>query len=397
MQKDYKYGILQISQEAKEAKKISGEVVNATIGSYYNDEGKFVGYSSVKDALKNLDDEEYFSYAPSDGGKTFSKAIKDWIYGDENLDQFGFSKVIATPGGTGALMMSVYNTAKHDEYFLLPNICWENYYTMALINNSKLLKYNYIKDNHFDFNDFYEKSEIVFNNQDTYVTILNDPCNNPTGYSLTEEEFNKVIDYLNSKQDKKIVFIFDIAYFDYSFDKAATDRKLKKLLEFNANVLVIIIFSASKALSSYGLRLGAALIYSKDEEKVLQNYNQSLTFSRSHWSNCCHPGISLMNQLFINKELKLLAREELSVCSNIIKRRVTLFTKEADEVGLKYYPFNGGFFISLPTEDPIAKFELLKKQNIYVIPLDFAIRVAICSIPYDQVKGLAKKLKDIVK
>jgi aromatic-amino-acid transaminase len=50
--------------------------------------------------------------------------------------------------------------------------------------------------------------------------LLNTPAHNPTGYSLTENEFDEVISFLNQcgKQNKRITFVIDPAYMDYVMD-----------------------------------------------------------------------------------------------------------------------------------------------------------------------------------
>jgi hypothetical protein len=69
---------------------------------------------------------------------------------------------------------------------------------------------------------------------------------------------------------------------------------------------------------------------------------------------------------------------------------------EARECDLKVYACNGGFFTSVPTTNPPFVYERLREQDIFLIPLETSIRVAICSIPLEQVKGLARKIKEAI-
>ena len=54
--------------------------------------------------------------------------------------------------------------------------------------------------------------------QKKVVAIINDPCHNPTGYSLSDDEWNAVIDVLNelSKQGP-VILLNDIAYIDFAY------------------------------------------------------------------------------------------------------------------------------------------------------------------------------------
>jgi len=80
-----------------------------------------------------------------------------------------------------------------------------------------------------------------------------------------------------------------------------------------------------------------------------------------------------------------------------LKERADIFVREAEEVNLPIYPYEEGFFITLKIDDQIVKNELhlkLKTLNIFFVNVYGGLRVAICSIPINKVKGLAKRVKD---
>lgn len=53
--------------------------------------------------------------------------------------------------------------------------------------------------------------------QNRLVIVINDPCHNPTGYSLSEDEWKKVISFLNEcSKTHAVVLLNDIAYIDFS-------------------------------------------------------------------------------------------------------------------------------------------------------------------------------------
>ena len=63
--------------------------------------------------------------------------------------------------------------------------------------------------------------------QDKLVMIINDPCHNPTGYSLTKEEWKEVVDFLNEcSKTHKVVLLNDIAYIDFAYGQGKGERVL---------------------------------------------------------------------------------------------------------------------------------------------------------------------------
>ena len=97
------------------------------------------------------------------------------------------------------------------------------------------------------------------------------------------------------------------------------------------------------------------------------------------------------NHLFKEKFLV-----ELNENKQILLKRINLFLKEAKEVGLKVFNSQGGFFLSVPCDNPPFVYEKLREQNIYIIPLQSSIRIAICSISVRETIGLARKIKDVI-
>ncbi len=49
------------------------------------------------------------------------------------------------------------------------------------------------------------------------VVIINDPCHNPTGYTMTKQEWKQILDGFNQLSEKgKIVLLHDVAYIDFN-------------------------------------------------------------------------------------------------------------------------------------------------------------------------------------
>ena len=66
--------------------------------------------------------------------------------------------------------------------------------------------------------------------------------------------------------------------------------------------------------------------------------------------------------------------------------------QEAGECGLPALPYNGGFFLSVPANDPQAVCNKLHDDLIFAVPLKMGVRVAACCVPEAKMHGVAAKV-----
>lgn len=395
---DLKYDILNIAAEAKKAKEKDCKIINATLGAFYNEEGKFKSYNTVKCIIDSLEDEKYYAYSPIDGGKDYHNAVLKWVFRncEKEFKALTNIRVVSTPGGTGAVFASLMESLNVDEEVLIADLCWEPYLDMVNFNKFKAKRYQmFNSDMKFNVNDCINKCNEIVLKQNKLVWILNDPCNNPTGYTIDLDEFKKIIEYI-STLTCPVYLIYDIAYGDYCLNNSDQHEKLKLLASLESNVTTFIAFSASKTFCTYGMRLGAQIIMSHDEERVLQIYSKSCEIGRTHWSNISTSGINMLVKLVNDATLHEKFRKELKLNKEILIKRINVFLDEANSVGLKVYKSNGGFFLNVPSLDPIGVYEKMKQKGAYVVPLETSIRIAVCSVSIDEMHGLASMLKEVI-
>lgn len=390
---------LQISVEAKLVKANNPNTIDATIGTFSNEDKSFLKFTTVNNIIKNLSDENFYAYAAVDGGKLYSDAVLEWCFQNTKNEVLSnlSHRVIATPGGTGAVSNAVFVSLDEGETLLLPNIYWGPYKGIANANSLVIEEYPFLINGKFNLEGFKQAADSIIAKQGKLVTILNDPNNNPTGYTLTLDEFQQLINYLNTCGGK-VSLIYDIAYIDYSvINRDAAREKFLLLKRINDNVIVSIAFSCSKTFSIYGLRTGAQIILGKNAGDVEELYDASVYLSRSRWSNVTKAGINMLSTLVLNAEHRNTFSKELAQIVELLSNRAKLFIEEADACGLDIYPYSGGFFITVISKDGNQLFELLKTKNIYCIPYPKAIRISISALSISEVKGLAAKIKEIEK
>lgn len=388
--------VLTIAGQAREAKAKNPNVIDATVGSLYDESGKMLEFSVVNKVIANMTYAEKYSYSTTDGGALFASGIMKWTLRgnyEEVLSKM-HCRVVATPGGTGAISSTMANYLNPGDTILIPHICWGPYSNMAYEHFCKVETYQMFDENDkFNLKQFKEKIASIKEKQGRVYTIINDPCQNPTGYFLSDEEWDEIIDYINEiSKDVPFILVYDMAYIDYSHKGIDGSRDVfKKFTRFNENVMVVSCFSGSKTFSLYGLRIGAAMCITKSKEASEDFFYATEYMARSSWSNTAKLGVSLVGKLMNDEDLTNEFLAEIKKSSQMLLDRSNLFLKEANDIGLKMYPYKSGFFVTIPC-DGFSVYERLKAKDIHVVPFKNAIRISLSAISLKEIKGLAQKL-----
>nr|WP_276926581.1 aminotransferase class I/II-fold pyridoxal phosphate-dependent enzyme [Faecalibaculum rodentium] len=389
--------VFAIVNKAKEAKKTYGEdaVTDATIGSLYTEAGELAALDCVFDSLKNLDNKVLASYAAGfTGNPDFRQKVIDWVLdGNSRL----YKEVIATPGGTGAVAMTIQECLDPGQTVVLPEIAWGSYNLMAQMNNLEVAKYSLFDGDRFNMDSFREVCTKTMEKQGKLVVVINDPCHNPTGYSMTREEWEKVIAFLNGCSKKcPVVLLNDIAYIDFAFGQKEAKKYFSVFDDISDNMAVVVAFSLSKSMTSYGMRCGAAILMAKNPEIVNQLKTVFEKDARATWSNVNNGAMAMFVDVLDNRLEDYDAERQKYVA--LLKERSEIFRNEADAAGLAYYPYREGFFVTLSMDNDLRDryHEALMENNIFTVKVNKGIRVAICSMPVAKVKGLAGHMKEIL-
>ena len=82
--------------------------------------------------------------------------------------------------------------------------------------------------------------------------------------------------------------------------------------------------------------------------------------------------------------------------SKTLTLRANTFLEESNKCGLKTLPFDCGFFVTIPCDNPEAVYEYLVKRKVHIIPMGKVVRVTISAIPVDVCKRLPKLIKEAI-
>lgn len=393
--------IFGINQKAKEmiTKEGADKVINATIGSLLDDEGNLVILSSVVEVLKGLTPIDYADYAPISGTPDFIKAIKKAAFG--SYIPKAYTEAIATPGGTGAIRNTIQNYSKRGDKVLTSDWFWAPYSTIAQDIERNIVTYT-LFDEKGSFNavSFENKVKELLAIQDGLVIILNTPAHNPTGYSFTLEDWNNIISIVKAATEspsKKITLLVDVAYVDYAGDEEEY-RKFYPLLEdLPANILVVIAYSLSKSYTMYGMRSGAMICMTADQE-IAEEFKSVCSFSsRGTWSNCNRAAMATLSSIYADESLLAKVTSERQGYCKMLVQRGKAFQNAANKAGLEIVPFDAGFFVSIPCQNPDAVGEELQKAGIFAVPLGKGLRVSVASLSEEVCKSLPESILKAIK
>lgn len=394
--KRLKDAIFGASAACAEAAKQYGadKVTNATMGVMMDDEGKLASIPTMERVFRSLSVEDYVRYAPIPGLPDYLEAVIDLTFADQKPE--GYTAAIATAGGTGAIHHAVANYAERGDKVLTSDWFWGTYNVICNECGCQLTNYAlFDENNNFNIADYTAKVDEIMKTQDSLLVIINTPAHNPTGFSLTEEDWDKVLDLTKkyAAQGKKMSILVDIAYIDYAGEKNETRKFMKKFGNLPANVFVMFAFSMSKGYTAYGQRTGALVAVSSSEEVITEFKEINKYTSRATWSNINRGAMTLLAKISADKETLAQFEKERDAFYQMIQERGMLFMKEAKECGLNALPYKGGFFLSVPAKDPQAVCDKLHEDLIFAVPLKMGVRIAACSVSAAKMKGIAAKVR----
>lgn len=388
--------ILKISKDAIAASKIYDDVINASIGMFYDEDKSIGGMPIVSQAIRLLPDEKILPYPAVDGGVEFKNNVISWVLGqyEKSIREQMFINACATPGGSGAIASIFAIYTKPGDSIFVSDIRWqyERFADRAKLN---IFEHKLFKGDNFDLDSFKKRLSELCAIQKQVIVIINDPCHNPTGFTLSETEFQEIINILNLFVNNDIIFLYDLAYLDFSHEKD-NRKKMTYLPQLKKHVMIILSFSGSKTFGAYGLRLGAAIGLSHDENKVNEFHKKCVNEARGSWSATPTVSIELLNH-FSKKENKDAFLKGLDHINTLVQQRSTSFIEQAKAIGLKTHPFRSGFYTVVLTPDPEKDYLKLAEHHLYAVPMSGGIRLALCSLSKQEIVGLPQKIKKILE
>jgi len=392
-------GILGQTAEAK------GTKLNATIGMACEDDGSVMALDTIAQNI-SIDKGDVFPYAPSFGKKEVRKKWKEMMLKKNPSLQTKISLPVVTSALTNGLSIAGYLFADPDTKIVLAEPFWGNYkLAFNVTYGTELVPSTLFNNGSMDVDgliDTLKKSEAK-------ILLLNFP-NNPTGYTPTNEEADKLVTELEKYvQDYQLVVLCDDAYFGLVYeDGVYTESIFSKLCNLHENLLAIKLDGCTKEEYVWGFRIGFITFGIKGGSKALYGALEDKAAGAVRGTSSNAPNISqaLLLKAFSSKGYD----EEKKEKSELLKERyskikIILSSHNEYEEYFTPLPFNSGYFMCLQLSDKLNAEEvrkhLLERYDTGLISIGNMIRVAFSSVGADKLQQIFDNLyttcKELVK
>lgn len=383
--------IFALNAEANARRNAGEPVINATVGALLDDQGQLVVLDTVMELYRRLKPAEIAPYAPISGDPAFLRALVQRYWPDLADPGVG----CATPGGTGALALSIRNFLEPGEAVLTLAPYWGPYATICAEQGVRLETFPLPEAGHtFDQADLEALFLELMHRQGRMLLWFNDPCHNPSGRCSSPIGRSRLLGALReAAKHGPVTLLLDLAYLEYAADPAEVDHALRDYAAFaeagsrDGNILVGATLSISKALTLYGARAGA-LVFPWTRDPALQ---AALSMScRGAFSNAPRAPQSLVMHLARDGKAQVRLNDEHRHWSQILESRARALSDALRSRKLAGVAWQGGFFVTLPARDPFLAAERLKALGVFVVPMKEGLRVGICGLRAEEAERFAE-------
>jgi aromatic-amino-acid transaminase len=389
--------VMELHHEASARRAGGRRCIDATLGVLVDDAGALVVLPAVAEAMRDTGPTDWAPYASSHGTDAFLEAVTADCLGPwPRLRERAVA--IATPGATGAIRSAFTAFLARGEACLTSSPHWGVYAAIASASERRLSTFELFEPNRqrFDVADFERQLARTVAEQRRALVLLNDPCHNPTGYTMRARDWAQVAVVLDRyAAAAPIGIVLDSVYSAFCPD--GSSGALRALEPLRDKLLLAVAWSASKSLTCYGLRVGALLAVAPDAAERKNVRNALAGHACGTWGNCNGGGLVAVTRLLTDPRLRRSVQSERRAHVDRLNARNALFHAAAVERGLVCPPCGGGFFTAVFVDDPRRVAATLRERGVYVVPMRASVRVALSAVPTGDVIALADELRAAVE
>lgn len=382
------HGILAQTAEAKSRK------INATIGVATEENHQLMTLAAIADKV-HIPADDVFNYAPS-GGKQKLREAWQSLMREKNpgLGDRTISLPVVTCGITHGLSLCGYLLIDTNDTIILPDLHWENYeFVFANNYGARFDTFPMFQRGAFHIDALRQK---LLSAGDKKIVLLNFP-NNPTGYTVTEEEAAQIIDAVGqaASQGKKIAVLLDDAYFGLVFCPGVYRQSLfAPLSKLHPNVLAVKIDGATKEEYAWGFRVGFITYGCQGMPKALYAALEEKTVGALRATVSNSPNIS--QSLILQALASATYRQDKQSKLEILRARYdavveTLHSHSEYADAFSALPFNSGYFMCVElhkADTEKVRQLLLQKYDTGVLALGNLLRIAFSSLAKNDIAKL---------
>jgi aspartate/methionine/tyrosine aminotransferase len=386
-----KRGILSQSAEAK------GSTINATIGTALNDDGSPMALASLQ-GLLNMPGSESFNYAPSPGRPEIRKAWKEMLVRkNPQLAGKSISSPIVTLALTHGLSMAGYLFVNPSDTVISPDLYWENYELIFKNAYHGAIETfpTFTGENGFNVEGL--RSCLLRQPAGKRIVILNFP-NNPTGYTVTIEEADRIRAVLIEAADagNDLVVIIDDAYFGLVFEPGILPESIFGLIaDSHERILAIKLDGPTKEDYVWGFRVGFTTFGTSRNSPALYAALEAKLGGaiRGNISSGSNLSQSMLLSAYSNPGYNKEKTEKFAMLKRRYEKMRDIFKAHPEYA--RYFtplPFNSGYFMCITLNANNA--EAVRKKLIasystgVIAQGENVIRIAFSSTPYSMLEKL---------
>ena len=311
--------------------------VNLGVGVYLGEDGKVPLLQAVREAEARLAAHPAArGYLPIDGMPAYNQAVKELVFGAD-AEVVGADRVVTIQGlgGTGGLRIGAefLRSIAGATTVMLSNPSWENHRAIFTRAGFTVGQYRYY-DNTAHGVDIEGMLADLASAEPGTVVVLHACCHNPTGYDLTEEQWQRVAQTVVSAG---LVPFLDLAYQGFAGGLDADRAAVQRFAALGIPVLVASSFS--KSFSLYGERVGALSVVTADAGESARVLSQLKVVIRTVYSNPPTHGAAVVSTVLGDPGLRALWEQELAGMRDRIRQMRVELVAELEAVGVSGYGF----------------------------------------------------------
>jgi aromatic-amino-acid transaminase len=240
--------------------------------------------------------------------------------------------------------------------------------------------------------------------QGTAAIILNTPCHNPTGYSLTREDWQRLraVVWEHAEAGKRICLVIDTAYVDFYWQRPQSIQEdiIMPLMPLHEHVTVAIGWTISKTFLAYGQRLGTLLMIASSPPQATHLQEEIYRATMATYSQCSTvPQLAIEHLHADAPKLRQLQAEREPVRATLARRNAA-FESAIAQTGLVSLPGDGGFFRTVELPAGVQALEVVRrlaaKRVAMVAASEQRLRIAICSVPEAKMLPMCERIRQTI-
>lgn len=398
-------GILSQGAEAKQKAKH----INATIGIALEN-GRTMQLDSMVKLLGGISAAEALTYAPSFGLPALREAWQAGLF-EKNSSLAGktFSLPVVTSGITHAVSTFAELWLDPEDTVVLPDLYWGNYnLILALRRGARLVHFPFFTpEGGFNHTAFENRVAQTAAEKGKVCVILNFP-NNPTGYTVTAREADRITAFLTATAEKgaNVVAAFDDAYFGLFYgDEPIRESLFARLCSAHPRLMAVKLDGATKENFAWGLRVGFityGTCISGDCRPVFEALEKKTAGCiRGCISNASHLSQTVLLRSLQAPEYPAEKQAKTRILQQRAQRVKAVLADPKYRAAWTPYPFNSGYFMCLRLKTVNAealRCHLLDRHGVGLIAVDACnLRVAFSCLEEGNVAELFDTVLKAVK